>query len=91
MPNNTVSAQQGSRYLVNNLKVGVSKAGNTYGVLRTNIGDIWMPGHMLRSYLADEREKGPRYARERIIGKTYVAYEETGFDGKTYIVLEENR
>ena len=89
MPNNTVSAQKGSRYLVNNLKVGVSKAGKTYGILRTNIGDIWMPGHMLRTYLSDERERGERYARERIIGHSYAAYEETGFEGTTYIVLEE--
>lgn len=91
MPNNTVSAQQGNTYIVRNLKVGVSKAGKTYGILRTNAGDIWMPGHMLRTYSADERERGERYARERIIGHTYVAYEETGFDGNTYIVLEENR
>ena len=91
MPNNTVSAQQGNTYIVRNIKVGVSKAGKTYGILRTNAGDIWMPGHMLRTYSADERERGERYARERIIGHTYVAYEETGFDGNTYIVLEENR
>lgn len=89
MPNNTVSAQKGNTYIVRNLKVGVSKAGKSYGILRTNTGDIWMPGHMLRTYLADERERGERYARERIIGHNYVAYEETGFEGTTYIVLEE--